>query len=244
MEEEELSRWDSVKRYVHAVRTADMETIVSPVERAVAAAEEKIATENPDLPRSVARDAAVIAGVTAVMMSMKMIKTLPGLPFAPGHKNAVLMPLYVLGGEMTSSRLGSTACGLTMGIVSLMFGDGRYGVFELLKHLAPGLLVDALHPIVRRTGGSVGVYVAFGVVLSAGRFAADVGVAVLLGAPKAFYAYIGSAGVTHLIAGGLSGFISAPLVAAVRAAQGASQHDMGTAAAPAEGGSQQRPDSE
>ena len=125
-----------------------------------------------------------------------------------------------------------------------MFGDGRYGAFEILKHLAPGVLVDLLHPVARRLGGSVTVYIALGVVLSAGRFAADVGVALLLGAPKAFYAYIGGAGFTHLIAGGLSGFISAPLVAGLRAAQRARHYDKDTGDAPSQGTTEQRPDSE
>ena len=43
---EGLSRWASMKRYVHAARTADMETLVTPVKRAVAAAEKWIALEN------------------------------------------------------------------------------------------------------------------------------------------------------------------------------------------------------
>ena len=83
-------------------------------------------------------DAAVISGVAAVMVSLRWFKTLPGLPFAPGHKNAVLLPLYIIASEMTHSRFGATVAGLTMGIIGFLSGDGRYGIFEVFKHAAPG----------------------------------------------------------------------------------------------------------
>jgi hypothetical protein len=56
---------------------------------------------------------------------------------------------------------------------------------------------------------------ALGVVLATGRFSTEIVVAWLLGAPAAFFAYVGVSGVTHLGAGALSGVVSASILGAV-----------------------------
>lgn len=196
-----------------AIRNADASLLADPVARAIDRAEEEIHYEHPGLPPSLARDAAVIAGVTAAMSSLKLIKTLPGLPFAPGHKNAVMLPLYLVGSELTTLRFGATACGFSMGTIAFLMGDGRYGVFEIAKHVAPGVVVDLAYPLVKRLGGtSAAVLGAFGAVLAACRLATEVAVAVFLGVPGVFYAYVGLAGVSHVLAGVMSGFVSAALL--------------------------------
>ena len=43
--------------------------------------------------------------------------------------------------------------GLTMGTVAFLLGDGRYGVFEIAKHVSPGVLVDLFHGVTRRLAG-------------------------------------------------------------------------------------------
>ena len=39
-----------------------------------------------------------------------------------------------------------------MGTIAFLMGDGRYGVFEILKHVAPGVIVDLFLPVLRRGG--------------------------------------------------------------------------------------------
>lgn len=202
-------------RYLDTVRSGDTKLLEAPLRQAIDRARAQASTQHPDAPPEVLHDAVVIAAASSVLLSMKLIRTLPGLPFAPGHKNAVMLPLYILAGELTQSRAGATICGLVTGFMSFLMGDGRYGVFEIIKHIVPGVMVDALHPLVRTLGLRVGVYSAFGFVLAAGRFAADVVVAALLGAPGAFWAYIGGAALTHLAAGALSGFVTVPMLRAV-----------------------------
>jgi hypothetical protein len=43
-----------------------------------------------------AHDVALIAGVALAMASLKMVKLLPGVPFAPGIKTVLLFPLYMV----------------------------------------------------------------------------------------------------------------------------------------------------
>jgi hypothetical protein len=202
-----------LKRYLRAVVTSDGEVLSEPLKRSLKHAGRRVEARHPDLPPGLAHDVGVLTAIAMVMLSLKMLKTLPGLPFAPGHKNAVLLPLYLLAADLTRSRFGATSAGLTMGILSFLMGDGRYGIFEIFKHVTPGLMTDLIYPLVRRvTRPSVLVLALLGVVLAAGRFATELGVALALGVPKSFYAYIGGVAVTHLVAGALSGFLSRVLL--------------------------------
>ena len=97
-----------------------------------------------------AHDVVVITGITLCMASLKMLKVLPGVPFAPGHKMVLIFPLYVIASRLTYSRWGATAAGSIMGVIGLLQGDGRFGLLEVLKHIAPGLVIDLCHPLARR----------------------------------------------------------------------------------------------
>src|SRR4029078_1003982 len=87
------------------------------------------------------------AGVSVTMLGIKALKVLPSIPFAPGHKLAILTPLYIVAPLLPRSRFGATLTGLVMGTVAFLMGDGRYGIFEILKHITPGLICDALVPL-------------------------------------------------------------------------------------------------
>lgn len=166
-----------------------------------------------------ARDIAVVAGIALTMLGIKALKLLPGLPFAPGHKGVLLIPLYVVAGVMTRSRAGSTWTGLTMGTVAFLLGDGRYGVFEIIKHVAPGVLVDLMLPVVRSGGGRRGpfAWALFGLVVALGRFATVTAIAFVVQAPALVYAMLLPGLVVHAVFGVLSGLVTAPLVRALAA---------------------------
>ena len=84
------------------------------------------------------------------MMSLKMLRILPGIPFFSGYKTLLLYPLYILAADLTYSRWGGTVCGTIMGVLGFLQGDGRYGAMEILKHTAPGFVVDLSWPVLRR----------------------------------------------------------------------------------------------
>ena len=201
-----------IKTYIKAARNADTKTLSRPMAGYLDRAEQRLAERHPELEPHIARDAAVITAAAMVMMSMKMLKTVPGLPIAPGHKNVVYLPLYILCAELTKTRIGATAAGLTMGVIAFMMGDGKYGPFEIIKHVAPGVLTDLLWPFVGKLRPSVLLYSIFGIILAIGRFGAEVSIGLILGMEAEFYALIGGFGVTHLVAGAVSGFISRALL--------------------------------
>jgi hypothetical protein len=102
------------------------------------------------LSESRARDVGVIGGIAALMMAFKLVKILPGLPVMQGAKTIFFIPMYILAADRTQTRWGGTIAGGIMGFIAFLNGDSRYGIFEILKHLVPGLVIDLIWPVVRR----------------------------------------------------------------------------------------------
>lgn len=205
----------------------DVGVLVDRLDRHVARAERHIRGAAPFADRAhVARDIAIVAGIALTMLGIKALKLLPGLPFAPGHKGVLLIPLYIAAGLMTRSRAGSTLTGLTMGTVAFLLGDGRYGVFEIAKHVAPGVLVDLLVPFMRRAQRrGVVAWAAFGLVVALGRFATVTVIALAVQAPALVYALLVPGLLVHAIFGVLSGIVTAPLTRAIAERQRAGPDD-------------------
>jgi len=207
--------WLSLRRLAHG----DVGILVDRLDHQMSRAERHVRAAAPHQAEAgrLTRDVAVVAGLALTMLGIKALKLLPGLPFAPGHKGVLLIPLYIAAGLMTRSRAGATLTGLTMGTVAFLLGDGRYGVFEIAKHVAPGILVDLLLPIMRtgeRTRGVV-AWAIFGLVVALGRFATITVVALAVQAPALVYAVLIPALAVHAVFGVLSGLVTAPLTRAL-----------------------------
>jgi hypothetical protein len=150
------------------------------------------------------------------MLAIKMLKVLPSLPFAPGHKLVLLTPLYIVAALLTRSRFGATLTGLTMGTVAFLMGDGRYGVFEIFKHVAPGVICDAVMPLMMRGGRMPGGFTwsAFGGLIAAGRFATIFSVTLAVQPPAVAYAILVPGITVNVFFGVASGYVSYHLVKA------------------------------
>ncbi len=161
-----------------------------------------------DLSAQLAHDVAVVSGLALCMASFKMLKFLPGLPFAPGHKALLLFPLYVLAARLTHSRWGATAAGSIMGVIGFLQGDGQFGVLEILKHVAPGVVIDLADPLVRRLPNWALGYCFLGLLAAVGRTATEFALVLMLGARAEVYIFPAARLVPNLLAGFLSGFIT------------------------------------
>jgi hypothetical protein len=162
----------------------------------------------PDFETRLAHDVAIVSGIALCMASFKMLKFLPGLPFASGHKALLLFPLYVLAARLTYSRWGATAAGTIMGVIGFLQGDGRFGVLEVLKHIAPGLVIDLADPIVRRLPVWALGYCLLGLVAAVARTSTELVLVFLLGARAEIYLFPAAKLVPNLLAGFLSGFVT------------------------------------
>jgi hypothetical protein len=202
------------------IARGDVSALTEALHRHLQRVEQHLAETAPDLSPHALRDVAVIAGVSLTMLGIKMLKLLPGVPFAPGHKGVLLIPLYLVAGVMTRSRFGATLTGLTMGTVAFLLGDGRYGVFEIAKHVVPGVLIDLLIVPTRRLarGGRTRRVIAWsslGLIAALGRFATITLVALAVQPPAIVYAVLLPGLLVHGIFGALSGLVTAPLIAAL-----------------------------
>jgi hypothetical protein len=208
-EESKEGFWAALKR----LGRGDVGAITHRIDRQIGRVEDHL-DEHPEAKGG--GDVAIIAGIALTMLGIKALKVLPSIPFAPGHKLVLLTPLYIVASLKTRSRFGATLTGLTMGFVSFLLGDGRYGIFEILKHVTPGLMCDLLVPLmVRGRVPGRAAWTALGAVLGCGRFATIFVVTLTVQAPKIAFAMLVPGMLVHTTFGALSGLVSGQLVRAM-----------------------------
>ncbi len=193
---------------VREMRRGDFSAFVRTIERNMALAAERTPEGRRKLDAALAHDVAVVTGVALCMASLKVVKVLPGLPFASGHKTFLLFPLYVLAARLTHSRWGGTAAGSIMGVIGFLQGDGRFGVLEMFKHIAPGLVIDLGEPLARRLPPCALGYFVLGFAAAIARTATELLLVLLLGARAEIYLFTVARLVPNLLAGTLSGFVT------------------------------------
>lgn len=209
------SFWSALKR----ISRGDVGPIVERVDRQIARVEQHLSDEGFDAnERDLARDVAVIAGVSLTMLGIKALKVLPSIPFAPGYKTVVLTPLYIVARLRTRARAGATITGLTMGIVAFLAGDGRYGPFEILKHTAPGVVCDLTVPAMVRGGRQPGpvAWSLLGGLIGAARYTTIFGVMLMVQPPALAWALLAPGLALHTTFGVLSGWVSWQIVRAMQ----------------------------
>jgi len=199
---------------VKRLAQGDVGAVVHRLERQIGRATAVLEERPSDGRRFDPRDVAVISGVALTMLGIKALKILPSIPFAPGHKLVLLTPLYIAAAAKTKSRLGGTLTGLTMGTVAFLMGDGKYGVFEILKHVVPGVICDLFVPLMLRRGRMPGgvVWSLFGGLIAAGRFATIFVITFLVQAPGLAYAILIPGLTVHMSFGLMSGYVTYHLI--------------------------------
>jgi len=193
------------------IKQGDISFIKDRFDKALKNAKDHIAERYPTLASDKIHDLTIIIGVAVTIMGLKVFQLLPGLPVAPGHKNILIIPLFLLAAGMSKSRFGGTIAGCTVGVVSVLMGFGKFGLFEIAHFAVPGLLADLLYPLISKNGPGWIRFVLLaliGAIMGAGRFAANFLVILLAGAPDgAFLLYLPML-FTQIAFGALSVFIS------------------------------------
>jgi len=192
----------------------DVAPLIGRLESQIARAEKHVATQFGRHPW--VRDVALIAGISLTMLGFKAIKILPSIPFAPGYKLVILTPFYILASLLTRTRVGATLAGLTMGTVAFLMGDGRYGIFEIAKHVAPGVVSDLGVPLLVRGGRQPGPlsWSLLGTLMAVGRMATIFCIVLTVQAPRVAYALLLPGLAFQCTFGALSGYVSYQLVRA------------------------------
>ncbi len=167
----------------------------------------RLAQHEPDLDPQTRNDIAVIVGMTLAMLSFRMIVFVPGLLVAPGHKNVVLIPLFLIAAQRTQGRSGGLHTGLCMGLVGFMLGFGKLGILELIQFVLTGFLADVLLSLYRSVGLIAGTLqlMLIGAVMGLARFSTNLMLLFLAGAPVLGFAILAPVLVAQVLFGALSG---------------------------------------
>lgn len=163
------------------------------------------------------RDIGIVSGLTVMAMMTKFFKVLPGFPISPGHKSLLIIPLYVLAHELTTSRWGATWVGAALGVVAYLFGEGQFGIVEILKYVSPGILIDLVMPLYKGwfKKPNLPALAVLGLFASLAKLSTILLIAWLARAPRVFYLYVGWMAMWHSIFGFFSGLVSFGLLKSV-----------------------------
>lgn len=186
----------------------DVSVVAEAIEAQMARTRDQVVTRG--LAPSRAQDLVVIVGLAVFAMTIRLIQIMPGLPVAPGHKGVILIPLYIVAHTLTNTRWGATQFGLLTGIASFLMGQGRFGPFDILRHVTPGLFVDLVMPLVMAMTARPGawMYGLVGLGAAVTRISTLVVLALLVDVPPAFYALLLPAAITGSLFGALSGVVT------------------------------------
>ena len=164
--------------------------------------------------RQVSMDAVVITALTVMAMSIKFMKIMPGIPILSGHKQLVIIPLYFVAADLSKSRWAATWMGVSLGVVSFMFGEGRFGLLEIAKYVASGLALDLMWPVLRRRRSAV-LFGLAGTLMGVAWLASTLPAAVIVRAPPVLYTVILITSISQLAFSLFSGPVSLGLLRAI-----------------------------
>jgi hypothetical protein len=204
-------RRDGFFATVRTIAKGDVSPLMARVHAQIDRADQHITEARPAMAATVVRDVAVIAGVALVMLWIKSLKLIPHLPLAPGHKLVLQTPLYILAARLTRTRFGATFTGTTLGIADfLLVGGNKFGAFEILEHVVPGVIADLALPLLEANGRTPGrlAWALLGGAIGAGRFAVILVFTFVLDAPSAAYTILLPGLAIHVVFGLASGFVT------------------------------------
>jgi hypothetical protein len=196
------------------IRAGRVQAFTEVFERGLERGRRWLAERYPALSAERVRDLSIVLALCLTVMGLKVLQVLPGIPFASGHKNVLIVPLFLYAARATSMRWGGFAAGTAVGIVSFLLGYGKFGVLEIAHFAVPGLLADLLTPWLRATApvARLAQYAAAGAVLGLGRFAANFLAILLAGAPGVAFALFAPLLISQVLFGALSCFVSVLLI--------------------------------
>jgi len=166
-------------------------------------------------PRGAARDVAMIALISALIIAGRAYLRIP--MHVPGHSGVIWMALLVVGKAASGKRWGGTLIGLVTGILALAIVPGKEGVLTGLKYLAPGITLDLITPLL---GGRLDKPWTAAIAASVAHVAKNITALLVgwaLGIPAGFLVVgVGGAMTLHAVFGFIGGWLGALLIVRLR----------------------------
>lgn len=131
----------------------------------------------------------------------------------PGHTSVHWMGILVLGKGLIPKFGAGIIMGIVSGILAVLLGLGKEGVFVFFKYFVPGLLLDLLAIFFFYRLENVFVGAICGALTSLSKLAASLALGILLDLPQGFLALgLGYTSMTHMVFGAVGGILAAVLI--------------------------------
>lgn len=143
-----------------------------------------------------------------------LIKDITRMPLSlPGHTSIFWMGILVLGKGLIPKFGTGLIMGIVSGILAVLLGLGKEGVFIFFKYFAPGLLIDFLAVMFNNKLDRPTVGIICGILTSLSKMAVNFALGVLLKLPLVFLTIgLGFTSLSHVIFGAAGGFIATILI--------------------------------
>jgi len=131
----------------------------------------------------------------------------------PGHTSIWWMGILIVGKGIIPKFGSGIIMGIVSGILAVIFGLGKEGIFVFLKYFIPGLLLDVLAPLYKHRLESVVVAGICGALISLSKLAASIAVGILIDIPLLFLTLgLGYVAISHVIYGAIGGVLAAIII--------------------------------
>ncbi len=131
----------------------------------------------------------------------------------PGHTSIWWMGILILGKGLIPKFGGGIIMGAVSGILAVLLGLGKEGIFIFFKYFIPGVLLDLLAPVFFNRLNNVFVGIICGALISLSKLLVSLLLGVMLDLPMGFLAAgLGYSSLTHLVFGGIGGGLACFLI--------------------------------
>lgn len=160
-------------------------------------------------------DTGIIASFSIMVMLVRFLKIAPGFPIAPGHKNVLIVPLFILASRLTKTKTAATKIGFLTGTVHFAFGFGKYGPLGILQFAVMGIVVDGMMLLIGKSE-STAVFALIGLIAGLTRVTAEIALMLLLEMPLEYYLLYSPYILSQCIFGASSAIVTKYLVGKIR----------------------------
>jgi len=131
----------------------------------------------------------------------------------PGHTSLYWMGILILGKGLIPRFGGGLIMGAVSGVLAVLLGLGKEGIFIFFKYFVPGLLLDFLSPLFLNRMGNPFVGGICGALISLSKLAISLALGILLQLPMGFMALgLGYSSTAHIVFGAIGGALASFLI--------------------------------
>lgn len=143
-----------------------------------------------------------------------LLKDITRIPLhIPGHSSIFWMGILVLGKGLIPGFGAGMVMGGVSGVLAVLLGLGKEGVFVFFKYFVPGLVIDLIAPLFLNKLENPVAGALCGAIASLSKMAINLALGLLLKLPMVFLTIgLGVTSISHTVFGAAGGVIAAILI--------------------------------